>query len=253
MTLLSTGTWSDNVIIDVDYDGVTDGDSFNLTITDLATGTVETFDDVTIDDTKSNFVESVVNGEDGGSKLISVEATPASGRPAATGLSGGDITLANIKNDKTYTIKLLLDAPSTTVEFPFIASGDALPGSIASVCRMFERQATAALARGHSRARACSAPRQAAAKACASPPSFRTLSTRRSISTTAQLMTQTAFLNLKAGNADANVSHYWPDSQRGADAFAQAAATRGSDGTALPNRSRADRRSGEIHRHLRAR
>jgi hypothetical protein len=83
VAMLSTGTWSDNVIVDVDYDGVSDGESFNLTITDLATVTVETFDDVTIDDTKSNFVESVVNDEDSGSKLISVsnreESTCATG------------------------------------------------------------------------------------------------------------------------------------------------------------------------------
>ena len=231
--LLSTGTWSNNVIIDVDYDGVTDSNSFNLTITDLATGTVETFDHVSIDDTKSNFVESVVNGEDGGSKLISVKATPASGRPAATGLSSDDITLANIKNDKTYKIKLVLDAPATSVEFPFIASGDALPGSIASVCRTLERQATAALAAAVPGARVQCAP----------------TSTGKGVRVTAFVPNAfdaqvnfdngtpddaDSFLNLKAGNAAANVSHYWPDSQRGVDAFAQASATPGSDGTALP-------------------
>src|SRR5579859_1019866 len=40
-TLRSSGKWSDQVIIDVDYDGVADTKSFNLTITDLASNTSE--------------------------------------------------------------------------------------------------------------------------------------------------------------------------------------------------------------------
>jgi uncharacterized protein len=233
VTILSTGTWSDNVIIDVDYDGVSDGDSFNLTITDLATGTVETFDDVTIDDTKNNFVESVVNDEDSGSKLISVKATPASGRPAATGLDGGDITLANIKNDQTYTIQLVLDNPMISVEFPFIAKDEALPGSIASVCRMLERQATAELAATIPGARVQCTPTTSGAgvHVAAFVPNAYDAQVNFAAGTTNDADT---FLNLTSGNGGANVSHYWPDSQRGADALAQASATRGSDGTALP-------------------
>jgi Bacteriophage tail sheath protein len=233
VSLLSTGTWSDNVIVDVDYDGVSDTDSFNLTITDLATGTVENFDDVTIDDTKNNFVEAVVNDEDSGSKLISVDATPANGRPTATGLNGGDITLSNIQNDQTYTIKIQLDAPATTVEFPFITASDALPGSITSVCRMLERQATAALAVSIPGARVqCSpTPTGAGVHVTAFVPNALDARVNFAAGTTHDA---DAFLNLSAGNAAANVSHYWPDSQRGADAFAQADATRGSDGTALP-------------------
>ena len=72
--MLSAGTWSDDLIIDVDYDGVSDNKSFNLTINDVATGTIETFDDVTMDKTKSNFVETVVNDKDSGSEFV-VEAT----------------------------------------------------------------------------------------------------------------------------------------------------------------------------------
>src|SRR5438067_380723 len=61
VTMRSNGTWSDDVIIDVDYDGVSDENSFNLTINDVATGTIETFDDVTMDKSSSRFVELVVN------------------------------------------------------------------------------------------------------------------------------------------------------------------------------------------------
>ncbi len=233
VTMLSNGTWSDNAIVDVDYDGVSDTKSFNLTFTDLATNTVETFDDVTSDNTKSNFVETVVNDEDSGSQLVKVSATPASGRPAASGVTGTDITLASIKNDKTYTIKLKVDAPAKTVEFPFITPTDTVPGSIASVCRMFERQANAALAPVLAGARVQCVPSSSGKGlrvGALIPNAFDAQITFDSGTTN----DADAFLKLKAGNVGANVSHYWPDSQRGANAFAENSATRGSDGTALP-------------------
>jgi hypothetical protein len=231
--MLSNGTWSDQLIIDVDYDGVSDAKSFNLAITDLATGTIETFDDVTMDNTKSNFVDTVVNDVDSGSQLVSVTATPASGRPAASGLTGNDITLANIKNDKTYRIKLKLDAPAQTIEFDFITPADPLPGSIASVCRLFERQASAELV----------AKNPGAAVSCIPSSSGKGL--RVAVLVPNALDAQVtfdsgtpndadAFLNLKAQNGSANVSHYWPNSQRGADAFAEKSAKSGDDGSGLP-------------------
>ena len=79
ITMLSAGTWSDDLIIDVDYDDVSDNKSFNLTINDVATETIETFDDVTMDETKSNFVEAIVNDSDSGSQLVVVEATAQCG------------------------------------------------------------------------------------------------------------------------------------------------------------------------------
>lgn len=233
VTLLSNGTWSDQVIVDVDYDGVADDKSFNLTLTDLATGTVETFDNVTMDDTKSNSVETVVNDVDSGSQLVKVKATPASGRPAASGTTGTDLTLSAIKNDKAYTLKLILDAPAQNIEFTFITTTDPLPGSIPSVCRLFERQATAALAAKVPGARVQCVPSSSGKGLRVTvlvPDAYDAQVTFDSGTTD----DADAFLNLKAGNATANVAHYWPDSQRGADAFAQQSATRGSDGTALP-------------------
>ena len=60
----ATAIWSDNVIIDVDYEGVSDNNSFNLAITDLATGASEALEDVTSDNTKSNCVAAVDNESD---------------------------------------------------------------------------------------------------------------------------------------------------------------------------------------------
>ncbi len=233
VTMLSNGTWSDYVIIDVDYDGVSDSSRFNLTITDLAAGTVETFDNVTMDSTKNNYVQAVLNDVDSGSQLVSVAATSASGPPAASGITGKDITLANIKNDQTYTIKLILDAPAQNIEFNFITPADPLPGSIASVCRLLQRQATAALAAaipGASVQCVPSSSQNGLRVTALVPNAFDAQITFDSGTTN----DADAFLNLKAATATANVSHYWPNSQRGADAFAEKGATRGSDGTALP-------------------
>jgi len=234
LTALSNGTWSDQLIADVDYDKVPDGNSFNLTLRDLSTGATETFPNVTMVNTKSNYVVAVVNDEDSGSELVSATVPDSTaGRPVATGIIGGDIGF--IKNDKQYTINISFDAPAKTIEFPFIEKDEAIPGSIASVCRLLERKANAALA----------APTALPGTTiqCAPSSSGKGLRVRASISNAldAQVTFSAggtndadAFLKLSAGNADANVSHYWPNSQRGADAFAQKDATRGGDGTALP-------------------
>jgi phage tail sheath protein FI len=175
----------------------------------------------------------MVNDVDSGSQLVSIVATPASGRPAASGITGGDITLANIKNDQTYTIKLILDAPAKSIEFNFITPADALPGSIASVCRLFERQANAALAAviAGARVRCTPSSSQKGLRVTALVPNAFDAQVTFDSGTTQDA---DAFLNLKAANVNANVSHYWPDSQRGTDALAQKDTKRGSDGTGLP-------------------
>ena len=52
VTALSAGAWANDVLVDIDHD-VPDGDpkAFNLTITDFTGGAVETFRNVTLDDT----------------------------------------------------------------------------------------------------------------------------------------------------------------------------------------------------------
>ena len=233
VTMLSNGTWSDNVIVDVDYDGVSDTHSFNLTIADLAASVSESFDNVTIDNTKNNFVDAVVNDVDSGSKMVSVSATPASGRPAATGITGNDIVIASIKNDKIYTIKLKIDVPAQTVEFPFIGPSDPLPGSITTVCRMFERQANLALAAVIPGARVRCVP-SSTGKGMQVGALLPNAYDAQLTFDSGSVNDADSFLDLKAGNVNANVSHYWPNSQRGADAFAQKNATRGTEGSGLP-------------------
>lgn len=153
VTALSKGDWANNVIIDVDYNGLPAADpkAFNLTITDLTTGTVETFSNVTLDSSKSNYVVAVVTDEDTGSKMVNISVPDATaGRPAQSGTVGGDITLGDIKNDKEYAVKITSDLPATgkitNLNVTFIEAGETIPGSMLGVCRLLERKANVVLA-----------------------------------------------------------------------------------------------------------
>jgi phage tail sheath protein FI len=97
---ISKGAWANNITVDVDYSNVSDSNSFNVTVTDLSTGAVETFDDVTTDPSSKRFVYAIVNDQDNGSKLITVKwpippanlpAAPTP-RPAQTGTTAGDLS-----------------------------------------------------------------------------------------------------------------------------------------------------------------
>jgi phage tail sheath protein FI len=150
VTALSRGSWGNQVVVEVDYhDAVAkqkyaDDRLFNLTISDLAEGTVEEFDRVTMDSAKANYVVAVVNDLDSGSKLVSLKVPdPTAGRPLETGTSSGDITLSGLKNDKDYSIKLTSDVPNgkiTNLAVPVIAAGEALPTSVLGLCRFLERK-----------------------------------------------------------------------------------------------------------------
>jgi phage tail sheath protein FI len=101
-TALSSGVWANgHLLVDIDVLGldlsVATGDplAFNLTVTDLMDQTTEYFPSVTLDNTRQNFVTSVVNDFDNGSQLIGVSTTlPA--LPTAlvtTGVLGTPLTI----------------------------------------------------------------------------------------------------------------------------------------------------------------
>lgn len=90
---LSSGTVANGeLMIDIDYIGLSpsgtsaDPKTFNLTVTDLAGGTTEYFPSVTYDNTKSNWVQTVVNDPDNGSQLIQMVTPTAAQLTAITGL-----------------------------------------------------------------------------------------------------------------------------------------------------------------------
>ena len=154
ITAVSKGAWGNHIIADVDYNGIdhTTGDplEFNLTITDLETGVVESFPKVTLNNARANFVEPVVNDLDNGSKLVSVAVPSPStaGVPVETGTVGGDIDLTQIKSNKDYSLTISSDLPAnkiSSVPIPFINTGDPIPGSTLGVCRLLEKAANIAL------------------------------------------------------------------------------------------------------------
>jgi phage tail sheath protein FI len=124
-TALSSGTWADGqLLLDVDYNGVnqaTDPTAFNLTVTSLVDGTVESFANLSLNNSFNNYITNVVNDPDNGSKLVSVQVgSPAPGAaPALTGLVGKALVIAAVNNSLagsplvTGTVKLV--AGSATV------------------------------------------------------------------------------------------------------------------------------------------
>jgi hypothetical protein len=147
VTARSKGEWGNKVVINVDYTDILAADTkaFNLTITDLGSGITERFANVTMDKTKSNFVDKVVNNSDNGSKLVSVKADPQHARPLATGTVGGDVTLpAQIDGTKEYLIQISSDKPDKSIQnvpVVVIAKGEAPPTSLLGMCRLLENKA----------------------------------------------------------------------------------------------------------------
>jgi uncharacterized protein len=225
----------DDGIIDVDYDSIPSADAkaFNLTITDLSTNTVENFPNVTMDAAKTNYVVAVVNDDGNGSEMVSV-AVPnaAAGRPVQTGTIGGDINLADIKNDKDYSIKITSDGPAgtiTDVPVAFINKDDPTPGSVLGLCRLFERRVNLAIQNKVSGGIVRCVP-SASGKGIRVLASFpQALDARISL---AAGTPNSALSALKLSNANQNVSHYWLG--KGRSALGQKAGEAGDDGATLP-------------------
>jgi phage tail sheath protein FI len=236
-TALSKGAWANNVIVDVDYNGISDSKTFNLTILDQVTRASESFGPLTMDSAKTNYVVKVVNDPDNGSQMVSVAVPDATaGRPYQTGVVGGDITLSDIKNDKDYSLKFTFDVPTgiTTVQVTFIGASDTVPTSVAGICRLLERKANAVLSQTV----------QGAAIQCvpsASGKGVRILannsptllgSAQDAKITLADGSPNTALTMLKLSAPTTNVAHYLLGNGR--TLLAQSGATVGADGTQLP-------------------
>ncbi len=111
-TALSSGTWADNeVLLDVDYQGVdqtADATTFNLTITDLTTDTVEYFPNLSLNSAKSNFVPAVINDPDNGSQIVNVSVVnPApTTPPAVTGIVGSALSIPTVLTAASQQVAL---------------------------------------------------------------------------------------------------------------------------------------------------
>ncbi|MFE4254292.1 phage tail sheath family protein [Streptomyces sp. NPDC056910] len=152
VTALDKGAWGNDLVVEVDSDGIegSDAKTFNLTVTDLATGTTERFAGVSMDSASSRYVETVIGDPDSGSRMVGVKVAPnATSRPAAGGTPGGDITLSGLKNDKAYSLKVSSDLPNGKlgqVAVTVIKANDPLPTSVPGLCALLERKINEALA-----------------------------------------------------------------------------------------------------------
>ena len=103
---LSSGAWANGqLLIDIDVQGLNlstattpPGDplAFNLTVTNLASGTTEYFPSLTLNTNAQNFIGNVLNDPDNGSQLVNVVTTSLPASPAAlevTGIVGAQIAI----------------------------------------------------------------------------------------------------------------------------------------------------------------
>ena len=73
--------------------------AFNLTVTNLADGTLEPFPNVSLNSNRNNYVASVVNDPDNGSQLVNVQVTGIlTTPPAISGTAGTPVTVAAVNN-----------------------------------------------------------------------------------------------------------------------------------------------------------
>ncbi len=154
----STGAWGNNIVVDVDLDGVPAADttSFNLTVRDLGSGKVERFTNLSISPDSPQFAVTKLNDVDSGSSLVVASvANNAGGRPLPAGTQGADLTLP-LAADATKDYKLTIspdkpggaDSPGA-VEVTVLDNGERVPSSIGGLCALVERKINTALARAN--------------------------------------------------------------------------------------------------------
>jgi hypothetical protein len=236
VTALSRGAWANDLLVDVDHD-VPAGDpqAFNLQITDVGSGATESFPNVTLDNTRPNFVEAVVNDVATGSRLVSVAATPASGRPVATGTIGSAVSLGGLQNDQSYRMRVTVDVPGpTNVDVTVIEAGEALPSSLLGLCALIERRINLALGAAVSGARIRCTPSSGRIRLQASfAPALLGSALDATITLSAVAPSVLAQLSLTPAATTVNVGHYRLG--LGRPVVAQTGATEGVDGDTYPD------------------
>jgi hypothetical protein len=149
LTAVSKGAWANNVIADVDHEGVA-AKQFNLTLTDLATGDSERFSGLSIEKTSSSYAPVVINDPSSGSAFVAATVPDdAANAPVPTGTSGADFefeangTIKDLKSDKDYAVKLTASRPADKIKdlvVKLVVQGEAVPSSVGGLCRLLERR-----------------------------------------------------------------------------------------------------------------
>jgi phage tail sheath protein FI len=247
VTALSSGAWGKGMLVDVDFDGIAPADArtFNLTITDPASGAVESFQRVSADKTKNNFVGALVNDEDNGSKLVTVEMLDNTKRPAPTGTVGGAIAVdadgkpTGIDAGKNMRVKVTIDRPGAVVADRIVTvfgKGEAAPDSIPALCRLLERRINTAL---NGDATVSCTPLaidkdKLAIRVVAAVRDIPDASIKFASGDVAAADDADADPVLKLKTGSVNVAHYWLGTDRALPALAVAEMQAGTDGTGLP-------------------
>ena len=296
-TALSSGAWANgNLLIDVDYNGVDQSaatgepTAFNLTITNLEDGTVETFPSVSLNFNKSSYVLPVVNDPDTGSQLVNVAlAAPWRGaanhdRPSArrrpawsapsldasprsTPRSAAAAPRRRSPN-KDFGITLTTVQPPPPlaplpIDIKVFASGGTIPQTVAGLAARVEQTINAALAIEWPGASvSCSAVTppggadQAIRVVGTFPGAAGQIGNNDAVIAIAAPPRRPGSTTRRRRSASAragmrpNVAHYTLGT--GNVFGSQTASVAGSDGTGLPGTAQIDRRSALVHRHLRA-
>ena len=164
-TALSSGSWADGqLLLDVDYTGIdhtSDATAFNLTITDLQDGITESFPQLSLKNTQSNYITAIVNDPDNGSQLVkaAVAGSPA-GAPVVTGIVGATITNTAVNTalgggtavaTGDFGVKISVSSPTTApaplpLTVKVFSSGAPLPQSLAGLAAQLQTTVNNALA-----------------------------------------------------------------------------------------------------------
>lgn len=147
VTAKNPGVWGNSLRVSIDFPAPTSGSQFNMTIslfdTQVSTTvpvTSEVFRGLSMTSTDSNFVDTVVNDEFSGSKLVSVTAA-GSNRPLQTGTLSGDLSTFPVMTPASSTSELDVTIES---EGPFTAVFSATPTSLAEARGLLEAAIRAA-------------------------------------------------------------------------------------------------------------
>jgi phage tail sheath protein FI len=239
ITALSSGTWGNAVIVDVDHE-VPPGDAraYNLTITDLVAGTTERFANVTNDTSRPNVVTAVVNDPASGSKVVSV-ALPAgnTGRPQATGTISGPLTPGSLGlAGRGLRVVIELSGTETlAVETGALLTSDqAEPASLTGLCNLLESKINAAIPATRPGIRVTCTPAGSSIRVRAVVDVGRDARVDAPVRVAAPAAGTSALgtLAFSAALRSTSVSHYLLGLGRTVDA--QTGARAGTDGTALP-------------------
>ncbi len=162
-TALSTGAWTNGqLLIDIDLQNIdltADPEAFNLTVTDLAGQTSESFANVTLKTSAMRYFATVINDPDNGSQLVRVEGTPK-GDVTPTGIVGAAITSSAVNKEiggttsataatKEFGLALTTSTPppagSKPVPVTVLAEGAPIPQSMAGLAAQLQQAVNQAL------------------------------------------------------------------------------------------------------------